>query len=217
MRRIAIFSLLAAMGCLASEFDELAPSPVDDGATPPSAEPDPPASDSGAEDVPSPEFQAHELTFTVDESGEIGLDDAIWTWSLADTLGQELCSQDLELISAVPEEIDDDDPEILAAWVLGVQPSEAPPCGEMPPEEVFVGIELPDARLVSLMAGDAALSGLDAYSYTIRLEPSGSRILHGVATTPELLTGDSVPVEVGPLPAATYTLQPLIYLDLDLP
>ncbi|MEO0605068.1 MAG: hypothetical protein AAF211_26805 [Myxococcota bacterium] len=216
MRQIAIFSLLTTMGCSTSESDELSSSPPEDGAPLPSAEPEAPPSDSGVEDVASPEFQAHALTFTVDEAGEVELDGATWTWSLADVLGEELCSQELELISAIPAEIDEDEPEILAAWILGVQPSEAPPCGENAPVEAFVGIELPDARLVSLMAGDAAIAGLDLYSYTIRFEPSGSRILHGVATTPELLQGDSAPVEVGPLPAASYSLQPLIYLDLDL-
>ncbi|MEN0063106.1 MAG: hypothetical protein AAGA48_13205 [Myxococcota bacterium] len=187
------------------------PSPAEPG-LPPEADSDAypaPPLDSGV--IALPRFQAHEVDFMVEVDGVVRPEKVTWTWRLADKATDEICRTPLTVLSVTPIKLTKSD-QVLAAWTFEVEGGETAPC-VLDPELLTIAIAGPDDRLLPALAA-RELDDLDVYSFTVQRGAAGATTLHGIATTKNLLNGDSIPVEKGPLPADDYRLEPLLYLNL---
>lgn len=206
---------LATVGCAVESVQgdgaPESPAPVDVGedADPPAGTP-PPETDR----LEEPRFQAFQLVLTVDDVGEVAVADVAISWSLANVGAEEICRESPVVTAVAIEAPATDETEVLGAWSLELADDPLSACGLSTPETLSVAIRLPDPRLTSAVDAAEDLAGQTYYSYAIRLGEAGPRTLHGVATTQDLLDDKAVPVEALPLPADTYTLEPLLYLDL---
>ncbi len=216
MTRIAVVALVLGLGCSAGDLDAAQP-PFAGGEEPNEPEqPDPTDGPPGVDDAAAPTFQAMLVTLPVDDLGTVDLETASASWWLADAAASELCRTELTVVAALPEVLDSGEKELLGAWELETAAeTDGFSCSAPAPTAFSVAIGLPDPRLASAVERDDALAGRELYQYAIRLEGSGPRIVHGVATTPSLLDGDAdaALTTIPPLPADVYTLEPLLYLN----
>jgi len=207
--------ILFAVGCFDLGISAGSDNGLEEPAKPPTGEDSPAPDYSGTEyDVSFPRYQAHHIVVPIDGEGLVVLDEVEWTRSIADTDGYELCSDALTVRSVEAEEGGGDEDDPLASWIFEVEAPPTGPCSYDVPPEIGVTVTGPDSRLLPFLAPNEAWSGVELYSFALRLDTPVTATLHGVATTDELLAGDALLVEKGPLPAGTYRLEPLIYLDL---
>lgn len=174
----------------------------------------PPSSKAPETDATVPTFQAHGIVLPVDADGAVTLDDVEWTLSMADAAAEEICSAPVTILAIENVELAPDEEQILAAWTFEIEAPDDYLCTIEAPDVVEIAIGRPDSRLAPVMAPIEDFANRELYSYVIQLGSTAIPTLHGVATTPELLSGGEFPVESAPLPAGTYSLEPLLYLGL---